>query len=114
MPFVRFRGFEKQDLEQLSPYLVEEFATIAEIPMEIVKVELLHAEQLTNNPPLVEISMFQRDQSTHDAIAAMIYRLVNNYGYKNAHIFFVILQPGLYYKEGVALNEIPKVVYSKS
>lgn len=44
-----------------------------------------------------------------DALASMIYKKLYEYGYKNPHIYFVILNPSLYYKEGKSLNEIPNL-----
>ncbi|MFC0470385.1 DUF1904 family protein [Halalkalibacter kiskunsagensis] len=108
MPFLRFKGFEKKHIEAITPMLINEFSVIADVPKEIVKVELLEIEQITNSPSSVEIFMFQRKQETHDAIASMIYKKISKYGYDHAHIFYVILTHELYYKEGKPLQEIPK------
>jgi len=106
MPFLRFKGFDKQVIEQLSPSIIEKFSNIVSIPADIVKIELLHAEPVANSPLSVEILMFQREQHVHDSIAAMIYEQLSEYGFK-PHIFFVILTPSLYYKEGKPLQGIP-------
>ncbi|MGN7359946.1 DUF1904 family protein [Paenibacillus sp. SAF-054] len=108
MPFVRFTGFEKNVVETVAPAIVEELAAIANIPQEIVKIELLHVEKITNSPQSVEIFMFPREQEKHDAIAKMINEHLKRQGYDRAHIFYVLLQPSLYYKEGLPLNEIPR------
>ncbi|USG68294.1 DUF1904 domain-containing protein [Brevibacillus ruminantium] len=107
MPFLRFKGFEKSVIEDVSPFIIEEFSNLISIPREIVKIELLHVEQVTNSPLSVEIMMFPREQKKHDALASMIYKKLSEYGY-HPHIFFVILSPSLYYKEGKPLNEIPE------
>jgi hypothetical protein len=107
MPFLRFKGFEKNFLKQISPLLIEQFSDIANIPREIVKIELLDVEQITDTPLSVEIFMFQREQKKHDALASKMYSILSEYGYKNVHIFFIILTPSLYYKEGRPLKEIP-------
>ena len=99
MPFLRFKGFEKCIIEEISPFITEEFSNIVNIPKDIVKIELLHVDQVTNSPLSVEIFMFQRQQKEHDAIALMIHEKLYEYGY-NPHVFFVILNPSLYYKEG--------------
>jgi hypothetical protein len=108
MPFLRFKGFEKKYIEAITPRLIREFSMIADVPEEIVKVELLEINQITDSPSSVEIYMFQRKQEIHDAIAAMIHEKISEYGYCHAHIFYVILTHELYYKEGKPLQEIPK------
>ncbi|UJF32472.1 DUF1904 family protein [Paenibacillus hexagrammi] len=107
MPFLRFKGFDKQVIESMSTSLIEQFCHIADIPAEIVKLELLQVERVTNSPLSVEIYMFQREQEKHDAIAAMLDSELSQLGYQ-AHIFFVILSPALYYKEGKPIKEIPR------
>jgi hypothetical protein len=39
MPFLRFKGFEKNFLKQISPLLIEQFSDIANIPIKIAKKE---------------------------------------------------------------------------
>jgi hypothetical protein len=109
MPFLRFKGFEKKHLKEAAPALTKEFARIANIPEEIVKIELLPVEQITNTPPSLEILMFQRKKEVHDALASKLHAMLSEYGYENVHIFFVILTPSLYYKEGQPLKEIPSI-----
>ncbi|ERI08713.1 hypothetical protein HMPREF0083_03220 [Aneurinibacillus aneurinilyticus ATCC 12856] len=109
MPFLRFKGFDRNLLKTISPTLIEEFSHIVNIPKDIVKIELLTVEQITNTPPSLEILMFQREQEKHDALAATLYSMLKEHGYTNVHIFFVILTPSLYYKEGQPLKEIPKI-----
>ncbi|MFC4812641.1 DUF1904 family protein [Paenibacillus sp. GCM10023250] len=104
MPFLRFKGFPTSFLKQLAPPLVEEFAKLVRIPKEIVKIEQLDIQIITNTPRSVEILMFQRAQELHDAIATKMHRMLADLGYENVHIFFVILSPSLYYKEGKPLS----------
>ncbi|HJV64871.1 MAG TPA: DUF1904 family protein [Geomonas sp.] len=106
MPYLRFKGFEEGLLRQQLPVLVEEFARVAAVPLEIVKVELLPIIQLTASPRSVEIYMFPRSQEQHDGIAENINDLLGHFGYRDVHIFFVPLSPYLYYKEGEPLKEI--------
>ncbi|GAB6991471.1 DUF1904 family protein [Paenibacillus pini] len=108
MPFIRFKGFEKEFVERIAPVFIERFASIANIPQEIVKLELLHVEKITNSPLSVEIMMFPREHEKHDAIAAMIHSLLEEHGYSHTHIFYILLNPSLYYKEGLPLREIPE------
>ncbi|MFD2371225.1 DUF1904 family protein [Brevibacillus sp. GCM10020057] len=104
MPFLRFKGFEKEWLQTVSPVIVKEFAQLAEVAEEKVKIELLHAEPITNSPLSLEILMFEREQRKHDAIARAIHDIISPYGYGNTHIFFILLSPSLYYKEGLPLT----------
>jgi len=107
MPYIRFKGFEKDFLTTISSLIIDEFSIIANVPKEIVKIELIHVEPIANSPLSVEILMFQRKSKTHDEIAEMIYKILSEYGFNQTHIFFVMLSPSLYYKEGLPLNQIP-------
>ncbi|GAB6930293.1 hypothetical protein JCM10914A_42760 [Paenibacillus sp. JCM 10914] len=104
MPYLRFKGFSNVFLEELTPRIVDEFAKVVQVPKEIVKIELLPYQIITNTPLSVEILMFERPQEIHDAVADSIHRLLLEKGYPNVHIFFVILQRKLYYKEGKPLE----------
>ncbi len=106
MPYLRFKGFDEEFLLRAAPAIVEEFARVAAVPREIVKVELLSIIRITDTPRSLEILMFPRSQERHDRIAARLHGLLNNYNYRDVHIFFVALSPLLYYKEGMPLTNI--------
>lgn len=106
MPYLRFKGFDEEFLRQQLPQFVEEFSRTAAVPQEIVKVELLRVAQITSTPCSLEIYMFPRTQEKHDAIAKNIYDVLSRFGYRDVHIFFVLLTPSLYYKEGQPLKDI--------
>lgn len=106
MPFLRFKGFEEERLRQMRPSLIEEFSRVAGVPREVVKIELLSITQVTITPRSLEIYMFGRNQDKHDAIAATLDALLSSLGYRGVHIFFVLLTPALYYKDGVPLRTI--------
>lgn len=104
LPFLRFKGFEKAKLQSVAPLIIEEFARIAEVSEEKVKLELLLVEQLTNSPLSLEIMMFPREQNKHDEIASTMNRILQKQGFENVHLFFILLSPELYYKEGLPLQ----------
>jgi|GEM_PF-652825 len=104
MPYLRFKGFPRDFLHSIAPRVVEEFAAIVQIPKEKVKIELLLTEAITQVPLSVEILMFPRKQEIHDAVAAMLNRMLLEADYPNAHLFFIILSPSLYYKNGEPLT----------
>jgi hypothetical protein len=106
MPYLRFKGFEAEFLRQLLPTLIEEFSRVAAVPQKIVKVELLSITQITATPRSLEIFMFPREQEKHDRIAATLHELLSRFNYQDVHIFFVLLAPSLYYKEGLPLQNI--------
>lgn len=106
MPYLRFKGFDEDCLRDQLPILVDEFSAVAAVPKEIVKVELLSVTRITATPRSVEIYMFPRPQEKHDAIAAILHGLLSGWGYGDAHIFFVLLNPSLYYKQGAPLGNI--------
>jgi hypothetical protein len=104
VPFLRFKGFEKDFLKKISPEVIEKFSRIVSIPKEIIKIELLTVETITETPLSLEIFMFQRAQEIHDALASVLHDILSEHGYKNVHIFFVMLNPSFYYKEGNPLK----------
>jgi len=106
MPYLRFKGFDEEGLRQALPVLVMEFSRVAAVPKEIVKVELLNITQISASPRSLEIYMFPRTQEKHDAIAAILHDLLSHFNYRGVHIFFVLLTPSLYYKEGMPLKDI--------
>ena len=106
MPYLRFKGFDEQFLRQALPVIVEEFSRVAAVPREIVKIELLSIQQITDTPCSMEIFMFPRTQEKHDRIAANLNELLSHFGHRNVHIFFVLLSPSLYDKEGVPLRQV--------
>ena len=106
MPYLRFKGFDEDFLRERMPLIVGEFSRVAAVPPAIVKVELLTITQITATPRSLEIFMFPREQRKHDAIAENMYDLLSHFGYRDVHIFFVLLAPSLYYKEGLPLTTI--------
>ncbi len=106
MPYLRFKGFDEESLRELGPLIVEEFSRVAVVPREVVKVELLGIVRITSTPRSLEILMFPREQKKHDAIAATLDAILRRHGHGDVHIFFVLLSPSLYYKEGVPLKNI--------
>jgi len=106
MPFLRFKGFEENCLRRLLPALVEKFSWAAAVPREIVKVELLKIVQLSETPQSLEIYMFPREQKKHDLIATTMNELLSAEGFGGVHIFFVLLNPALYYKEGRPVQDL--------
>lgn len=109
MPYLRFKGFDEEGLRRALPVFVEEFSRIAAVPREIVKVELLTITPISATPRSLEIFMFPRSKEKHDAIAATMHDLLNQFAYLDVHIFFVLLAPSLYYKEGRPLQNISRL-----
>lgn len=106
MPFLRFKGFDEEVLQRALPVLVEEFSRVAAVPSGIVKIELLNITRITPTPPSLEIFMFPRAQEKHDAIAESLYEVLKHFGYSDVHVFFVLLTPSLYCKEGRPLKDL--------
>ena len=106
MPYLRFKGFDEEFLRQQVTKFVEEFSRVAAVPREIVKVELLGITRITATPRSLEILMFPRTKEMHDAIAETLHGLFSQLNYRDVHIFFVLLSPSLYYKDGMPLNNV--------
>lgn len=106
MPYLRFKGFDEGFLREQLPVLVEEFSRVAAVPREVVKVESLGVTRITETPRSVEVFMFPRTQEKHDAIAAALNGLLSRFDYRNVHIFFVLLAPSLYYRDGEPLGSV--------
>ncbi|MBY0216550.1 DUF1904 family protein [Paenibacillus illinoisensis] len=107
MPFIRFRGFTGHQLEETVPRITEQMALICNIPRERLKAERYDVQALTPSPASIEILMFQRDQEIHNRIASSIHGILADEGLSDAHIFFNILSPTLYYKQGKPLTDYP-------
>lgn len=106
MPYLRFKGFDEEGLRRALPVIIEEFSHVAAVPQDIVKVELLNITQISATPRSLEIYMFPRTQEKHDAIAITMHALLSHFNYRGVHIFFVLLAPSLYYKDGMPLKNI--------
>ncbi|NQX71452.1 DUF1904 family protein [Paenibacillus alba] len=106
MPFLRFKGFQKDFITSVSPDIIQEFSKLTGVVPEKVKIELLLIEQLNNSPLSLEILMFPREQEMHDRIVQALYDLLHAHGFGDVHIFFILLSPHLYYKEGQPLKTI--------
>ncbi len=106
MPYLRFKGFDEEFLREHQSLIAAEFSRVSKVPREIVKIELISIKQITDTPRSLEIFMFPRDQNKHDAIAESLYGLLSHYGYRDVHIFFVLLAPSLYYKNGLPLKNV--------
>ncbi|MDD9268049.1 DUF1904 family protein [Paenibacillus sp. GCM10023248] len=104
MPFLRFKGFQSDFVTSISSDIIEEFSRITGVVQQKVKIELLLVEQLNNSPQSLEIMMFPRDQDMHDRIALAMNNLLAAHGFGEVHIFFILLSPHLYYKEGQPLK----------
>lgn len=107
MPIIRFKGFEREQVKSLAPFIIDGMHEVVAVPKENVKIELLHVEMITDAPRYVEILMFERAQEQHDAVAKMLYDLLCQHGFEQVHIFFIRLTPSLYYKGGHKLMKIP-------
>jgi hypothetical protein len=107
MPFLRFKGFPKETLKQLAPQIVTDFAKMAQVPEEKVKIELLQVEPIIQSPRSLEILMFPREKKVHDQLVAKLHQLLEEKGFSNTHIFFILLSPSLYYKNGQPLENLP-------
>ncbi|NOU94627.1 DUF1904 family protein [Paenibacillus sp. LMG 31456] len=107
MPYLRFKGFTSDFLKSIAPRVVDEFAQLVHIAKEKVKIELLLTETITQVPRSVEILMFPRKQEIHDAAAAALNRILLESGYEQVHIFYILLSPSLYYKNGEPITAAP-------
>ncbi|MDR6725347.1 MULTISPECIES: DUF1904 family protein [Paenibacillus] len=107
MPFIRFRGFTGHQLEEVVPKITEQMSLTSNIPQERIKAERYDVQALTPSPASIEIVMFQRDQEIHNRMASSIYVILVEAGLPDVHIFFSILEPTLYYKQGKPLTDYP-------
>lgn len=105
MPFIRFKGFTGPQLEEVVPRITEQMALITKIPLERMKAERHDVQALTPSPASVEILMFQRDQEIHNRIASSMQAILEEAHLPDVHIFFNILSPALYYKQGKPLTD---------
>jgi 16S rRNA G1207 methylase RsmC len=100
MPYLRFKGFSNEYLHSVAPRLIEEFAQLVQIDKSMVKIETLLTEAISQVPLSLEILLFPRKQEVHDAVAAKFNEILRESGYEHVHIFFILLSPYVYYKNG--------------
>lgn len=112
MPYLRFKGFDEKLLLAMLPELQDEFSLVAGVPPDIVKIELLPDSRMADTPNSLEILMFPRDQEKHDSIAAALHAALSRHGFRDTHIFFVMLSPSLYYKQGEPLKNATRLADS--
>ncbi|AIC95954.1 hypothetical protein BleG1_3407 [Shouchella lehensis G1] len=106
LPYLRFTGFSSERLQALAPVVIDVFSEIVHISKEKVKIERSTLEPILNVPLTIEIRMFSRAQSVHDQIASNLAALLREEGFETVHIYFLILSPELYYKDGVPIKPI--------
>ncbi|GAF22025.1 MULTISPECIES: DUF1904 family protein [Shouchella] len=104
LPYLRFTGFSSERLQTLAPTVIDVFSEIVHISKEKVKIERSTLEPILNVPLTIEIRMFSRAQSVHDQIANNLSALLREEGFETVHIYFLILSPELYYKDGVPIK----------
>lgn len=105
MPFLRLKGFKEEFLRSAVQEIIDVFSQAAEVPKEIVKIEMLNIIQLTCTPLSIEIYMFARDQGKYDVIAKSLDKLLKRHGHSGLHIFFITLNQERYYKNGLPLQD---------
>ncbi|HJV46782.1 MAG TPA: DUF1904 family protein [Bacillota bacterium] len=103
MPFLRFKGFEHDFVRQIAPEVILQIVRLADVTEEKVKIELVPIIRITDTPLSLEIYIFPRDQKKHDQIAAAMNQIFEDHGCIGVHIFFILLNPELYYKNGMPL-----------
>ncbi|MFB4213198.1 DUF1904 family protein [Shouchella sp. JSM 1781072] len=100
LPYLRFTGFSTETLQALAPAIIDVFTGIVDMSKEKVKIERVMSEPIANVPLTLEIRMFPRDQDVHDDIAETFTTFFREEGYDSVHIYFLLLSPERYYKNG--------------
>ncbi|SHG06076.1 DUF1904 family protein [Ornithinibacillus halophilus] len=103
MPFIKFYGFNQETLQNKSNQIISIITDRANIKATKVKIYNAPDISITINPPIIEIAMFQRPIETYDSIASDLNNLFHDTEFHNPHIYFVVIEEKLYYKQGLPI-----------
>ena len=106
MPQLIIKGLAIDKVKDISKVLVDDLQAIIGCPREYFTIEAVNSLFImdglqTKITPLVQVNWFDRGQEVQDKAAAAIYRRIQDVGYNDVEIFFIVLEEKRYYENGV-------------
>ncbi|MBP2627108.1 MAG: hypothetical protein H6Q68_1819 [Firmicutes bacterium] len=105
MPHIIIKGMNIADVKKISKQMIDDLEIIVDCPREYFTLEVVESNfiidgNLVKKDPFVQVNWFDRGQEVQDKAAASITKHIKNAGYKDAEMFFTILERNNYYENG--------------
>jgi hypothetical protein len=109
MPQFLIKGMKMEDVQKISTQMVNELEEIIGCPRDYFRVEyvdstLIRDGAVVNGCALVQVNWFDRGPEVQDKVAVSITQHIQNAGYEQVEIFFIILERNKYYENGKPLE----------
>jgi len=105
MPNMIIKGMSLTDVKKISKAMIDELEIVVNCPREYFTLEVVENNfiidgNLVIKDPFIQVNWFDRGQEVQDKTAATITKHVENAGYKEVEVFFMILERNNYYENG--------------
>jgi len=105
MPQLRFHGVDKEKIKGFSRDLVNELANLIQCPRDHFVLEAINSSYIFDGDqvegyPFVEFAWFDRGLEVQDKAAQMVTKHINEAGYREVEIAFIVYQGRNYYENG--------------
>lgn len=97
-----------EDVQKISTQMVNELEEIIGCPRDYFRIELVDSTLIRDSDivtgcPLVQVNWFDRGQEVQDKVALSITKNIQDVGYEQVEIFFIVLERSRYYENGTHL-----------
>lgn len=97
-----------KEVQKISTQMLNELEEIIGCPRDYFRIELVDSTLIRDGDivagcPLVQVNWFDRGQEVQDKVALSITNTIQNAGYEQVEIFFIVLERDKYYENGIHL-----------
>lgn len=108
MPQFLIKGMKMEDVQKISTQMVNELEEIIGCPRDYFRIEFVDSTLIEDGDivagcPMVQVNWFDRGQEVQDKVAVSITTNIQNAGYEQVEIFFIVLERNKYYENGTHL-----------
>lgn len=108
MPQFLIKGMKVEEVQKISTQMVDELEEIIGCPRDYFRIELVDSILIRDGDivagcPLVQVNWFDRGQEVQDKVALSITNNIQDAGYEQVEIFFIVLERDKYYENGTHL-----------
>jgi hypothetical protein len=105
MPQFLIKGMKVEDVQKISTQMVNELEEIIGCPRDYFRIEVVESTLIRDGAivagcPMVQVNWFDRGQEVQDKVAVSITANIQNAGYEQVEIFFIVLERNKYYEDG--------------
>lgn len=109
MPQFLIKGMKMEDVQTISTQMVNELEEIIGCPRDYFRVEYVDSTLIRDGAAatgcvLVQVNWFDRGPEVQDKVAVSITQNIQNAGYDQVEIFFIVLERNKYYENGKLLE----------